>query len=373
MKKIFTLALLAVFALVSCTPNSKDPVVPYPEACDKHDVHLITTEVSGIYYHDLYSEVENSYDYGVVLCNHANVYDIYTGGVDLKPEQSYLFLDIYSDVAAPNYSASFKLPNGTYTLDPENTTEVGTVGAEYSELIVINANNEAEEVFFKSGTVTVTDHLIDAVLISEDDKVYHVQGVNKTVDNSNSYGSQQLDGRVTTTLTGDHAITFSEGNSEVYADNYEDYLIVGKNMWVVTVMDYNSLHEIMLMILADPSKELPVGTFPVSGDISKEVALFGYIDPWYGMTAGSWLVQYTADYDMAAIAAFKSGKIVITEESVAIEAVDEAGNKITGTCNAPLTTSTGWSLKKLSNASKFAHVQKNLAPRKVKPAMVVKR
>ena len=370
MKKIFTLALLAVFALVGCNPVEE---TPQPQPCDQHDVDLITSEVSGIYYHDLYSEVENSYDYGVVLCNHTNVYDIYTGGVDLKPEQSYLFLDIYSDVAAPNMSASFKLPNGTYTLDPDNTTAVGTVGAEYSELIVINANNEAEEMFFKSGTVTVTDHIIDALLIGEDDKVYHVQGVNKTVDNSNSYGSQQLDGQVTTTLTGDHAINFAEGNCEVYADNYDDYLTVGKNMWVVTVLDYNSLHEVMLMILADPSKELPVGTFPISGDVSKEVALFGYIDPWYGMTAGSWLVQYTADYDMAAMAALKSGKIVITEESVAIEAVDEAGNKITGTCNAPLTTSTGWSLKKLSSASKFANVQKNLAPRKVKPMAVAKR
>ena len=65
MKKIFTLALLAVFALVSCTPNSKDPVDPYPEACDKHDVDLILSEVGGTYFDVLYSEVPGSYNYNV--------------------------------------------------------------------------------------------------------------------------------------------------------------------------------------------------------------------------------------------------------------------------------------------------------------------
>ena len=200
MKKIFTLALLAVFALVSCTPNSKDPVVPYPEACDKHDVDLITSEVCGMYYHNEYSESETSYDYNIVLSNQTNVFDLYSGGVDVKPGNAYLWLDIYSDTPAPNYSASFKVPNGTYTLDVENTTNVGTVSAEYSSLAIIDAEGAVEaEVYFVSGTVTVTDHIIDAMLIDEEGKVYHVQGVNKTVDNSNSYGNQQYEGQATTT------------------------------------------------------------------------------------------------------------------------------------------------------------------------------
>ena len=378
MKKIFTLALLAVFALVSCTPNSKDPVDPYPEACDKHDVDLITTEVCGMYYHDDYSEVENSYDYNIVLANHANVFDLYTGGVDVKPSQAYLFLDIYSDVAAPNMSASFKIPNGTYTVDAQNTTNPGTVSVEYSSLVILDAEGLVEtEVMLASGSVTVSDHLIDAMIIGEDGKVYHVQGVNKTVDNSNAYGLMQLDGYPTTTLTGDLAMSFSADGAFVYADNYEDYFYVNKNMWYITVLDEVNLYEIPLMLLVDPAKETPAGTYEIGGNVNNEVALFGYMDPFYGSTVGCWMVQYTPDYELAALAALKSGKVTValegTTATVTIDAVDEAGHKVTGTCVAPFEVSTGWSLKKLSTASKLVHAQKNLAPRKVKPAMVAKR
>ena len=379
MKKLFTLALLAVFALVSCTPNSKDPVDPYPEACDKHDVDLIMTEVGGMYFHNNYSESENSYDYNVVLCNHTGVYDLYTGGVDVKPSEAYLFLDIYSDVPAPNKSASFKIPNGTYTVDPQNTTNVGTVAVEYSSLAILDAEGMVEtEVLLASGTVTVTDHIIDAMLIGEDGKVYHVQGVNKTVDNSSAYGAMQLDGYPTTTLTGDHAMNFSADGSFIYADNYDDYFFINKNLWVVSLLDEVNLYETMLMVLVDPAKELPAGTYQISGDINKEVALFGYMDPYYGSAVGCWMIQYDENYEMAALAALKSGNIKISFEgataTVVIDAVDEAGHKVTGTCVAPYEAAGGWSISKLSSVSKFANVKKQLAaPRKIKQAFVAKR
>ena len=377
MKKILTSVLLAALALVSCTPDSKDPVVPQPEACDKHDVDLITTEVCGMYYHNDYSESENSYNYGIVLCNHTGVYDLYTGGVDVKPNETYVFLDLFSDVVAPNKSASFKVPNGTYTVDVEDTTNPGTVNAEYSSIVVLDAEGLVEtEVLLAGGTVTVTDHIIDAMLLDEEGKVYHIQGVNKTVDNSGAYGAMQLDGYPTTTLTGDHAMNFSAG-AFVYADNYGDYFYVNKNMWYITVLDEVNLYEVPLMLLVDPAKETPAGTYEIGGNVNNEVALFGYMDPYYGSAVGCWLVQYTPDYELGAMAALKSGKVTVAIEgdnaTVTIDAVDEAGHKVTGTCVAPFEISTGWSVKKLSTASKFVHAQKNLAPRKVKPAMVVKR
>ena len=379
MKKLFTLALLAVFALVSCTPNSKDPVDPYPEACDKHDVDLITSEVCGMYFHNNYSESENSYDYNVVLCNHTGVYDLYTGGVDVKPSEAYLFLDIYSDVAAPNKSASFKIPNGTYTVDPQNTTNVGTVAVEYSSLVILDAEGLVEtEVLLASGTVTVTDHIIDAMLIGEDGKVYHVQGVNKTVDNSSAYGAMQLDGYPTTTLTGDHAMNFSADGSFIYADNYDDYFFINKNLWVVSLLDEVNLYETQLMVLVDPAKELPAGTYQISGDINKEVALFGYMDPYYGSAVGCWMIQYDENYDLGGMAALKSGSISIAfageTATVSVDAVDEAGHKVTGTCVAPYEAAGGWSISKFSSVSKFAQVKKSLAaPRKVKAAEMLKK
>ena len=379
MKKLFTLALLAVFALVSCTPNSKDPVDPYPEACDKHDVDLITSEVCGMYFHNNYSESENSYDYNVVLCNHTGVYDLYTGGVDVKPSEAYLFLDIYSDVAAPNKSASFKIPNGTYTVDPQNTTNVGTVAVEYSSLVILDAEGLVEtEVLFASGTVTVTDSLIDAMLIGEDGKVYHVQGVNKTVDNSSAYGAMQLDGYPTTTLTGDHAMNFSADGSFIYADNYDDYFFINKNLWVVSLLDEVNLYETMLMVLVDPAKELPAGKYEISGNINKEVALFGYMDPYYGSAVGCWMIQYDENYDLGGMAALKSGQVSIAfageTATVTVDAVDEAGHKVTGTCVAPYEAAGGWSISKFSSVSKFAQVKKSLAaPRKVKAAEMLKK
>ena len=379
MKKIFASVLLAALTLVGCNPNSNtDPEpIPQPEACDKHDVDLITSEVCGMYYHNEYSESENSYNYGIVLCNHTGVYDLYTGGVDVKANETYVFLDLFSDVAAPNMSASFKVPNGTYTVDPDNTTNVGTVGVEFSSIVVLDAEGLVEtEVLLAGGTVTVTDHIIDAMLLDEEGKVYHIQGVNKTVDNSNTYGAMQLD-YPTTTLESDLALSWAPESSLVYADNYGDYFFINKNMWYIEAMDEVAGTDLLLMLLVDPAKESPAGAYEIGGNVSKEVALFGYMDPYYGSAVGCWAIQYTPDYELAAMAALKSGKVTVAingeNATITIDANDGEGHKVTGTCVAPYLTSAGWSVKKLSTASKFATAKNNLAPRKVKPAMVVKR
>lgn len=380
MKKIFTLALLAVFALVSCTPNSKDPVDPYPEACDKHDVDLITTEVCGMYYHNDYSESENSYNYGIVLCNHTGVYDLYTGGVDVKANETYVFLDLFSDVAAPNKSASFKVPNGTYTVDPDNTTNVGTVGVEFSSIAILDAEGLVEtEVLLAGGTVTVTDHIIDAMLLDEEGKVYHIQGVNKTVDNSNTYGAMQLEGFPTTTLESDLALSWAPESSFVYADNYGDYLFVNKNMWYIEALDEVAGTDLLLMLLVDPAKESPAGAYEIGGNVNNEVALFGYMDPYYGSAVGCWAIQYDENFDVAGMAALKAGKVTVAingeNATITIDANDGEGHKVSGTCVAPYESSTGWSLSKLSTASKIAkHAKKQLAPRtKVKASAMIKK
>ena len=377
MKKILASVLLAALALVGCNPEPNTDPIPQPEACDKHDVDLITSEVCGMYYHNEYSESENSYNYGIVLCNHTGVYDLYTGGVDVKANETYVFLDLFSDVAAPNKSASFKVPNGTYTVDPDNTTNVGTVGVEFSSIVVLDAEGLVEaEVLLAGGTVTVTDHLIDAMLLDEEGKVYHIQGVNKTVDNSNTYGAMQLD-YPTTTLESDLALSWAPESSLVYADNYGDYFFVNKNMWYIEAMDEVAGTDLLLMLLVDPAKESPAGTYEIGGNVNNEVALFGYMDPYYGSAVGCWAIQYDENFDLAGMAALKAGKVTVAIDgenaTITIDANDGEGHKVTGTCVAPYLTSAGWSVKKLSNAAKFAHVQKNLAPRKVKPAMVVKR
>ena len=380
MKKIFTLALLAAFALVSCTPNSKDPVDPYPESCDKHDVELVLTEVGGAYFDVLYSEVPDSYNYNVILSNHKDVYDLCSGGVDFKPSAQYLSLDIFASAPSANYSLTFKAPNGVYTLDAENTTAAGTLGAEYTCLYLVDENNSAEEVYFTSGTVTVTDALIDAVLTAEDGKSYHVQCPNNLVDNTQSWGLGAMPQSVTT-LTGDLNVPFT-GESEIYADPYGDYLVIGKNLWMVYVDDYDSGDEFCIWLLVDPAKASPAGTYAISGDLTKECALVGYPCAYTYSLVGSWWMHLDENWEPDAMAALVSGSVVLTEGedgmgTVVVNAVDDLGHKVTGTCNAPLTVveAGGWSLNKLSTGAKFAkHAKKQLAPRtKAKISSLIKK
>jgi hypothetical protein len=87
------------------------------------------------------------------------------------------------------------------------------------------------------------------------------------------------------------------------------------------------------------------------------------------------------NWEADAMAALVSGSVVLTEGeegmgTVVINAVDDLGHKITGTCNAPLTVveAGGWSLNKLSTGAKFAkHAKMQLAPRKVKFSSMIKK
>lgn len=86
MKKFFALALLAAVALVGCNPNTPNEGTKPAE----QNVHYDLNEVSGLYYGNQYSASEDVYDYGLVLSNQSNVYDLYSGAVVLLPNSQYL-------------------------------------------------------------------------------------------------------------------------------------------------------------------------------------------------------------------------------------------------------------------------------------------
>ena len=77
-------------------------------------------------------------------------------------------------------------------------------------------------------------------------------------------------------------------------------------------------------------------------------------------------------------APLKSGNVTITVEgdicSVTVNAVDDLGNKIVGSClNAPY-SSADYSMSNLSTAVKVAnHAKREFAPRKVKFSSMVKK
>ena len=344
------------------------------------NVEYALNEVSGLYYGNQYSASEDVFDYGLVLSNQSNVYDLYSGAVVLLPNSQYLFLDLYSAVASPNHSVTFKVPNGVYNLDLECSATANTANYEYTNLYVTN-ESDGVETFFKSGTVTVTDDLIEAVLVGEDDKTYHITAPNKLVDNTNNWGNGSSTGEFST-LTGDLQVPFDNVDAlEIYGDNYGDCLCVGKNLWVVYIDDYATGDEFSLFIHADLSKSAPIGTFPILADVSKEAALTGYIDS-DGSGQGSFYYKLDENFEVVGFAPLKSGTVTISvnEEGVAtaqVEAKDDKGNTLSGTCVTDYVTFVG-----LEDAALFSAVPKmvkrghkvSLAPRaKVKPTMVLKR
>ena len=380
MKKIFTLALLAAFALVSCNPNEgNEPEAPQPQTCDKHDVEWIATETNGSYLDNLYSKEANVYNYNVILANHTGVYDLPSAGVDLKPEQQYLVLDLFSTTPAPNKSVSFTLPDGVYNLDPENTTAANTASAEFTEFIIVDADNNVEEIYFAHGTVTIANGIIDALLIDETGKVYHAQCPNKMVNNTECWGQGAMPESVNT-LAGDYNVPFT-GECEVYVEAWDDYFIIGKNLWMVYVDDWTSGDEFQFFILLDPEKGAPNGSYTISSDITKEGALSGYACAYtYGLMGACWM-HLDENREVDGVAPLVSGSVTINVQgetaSATINAVDDLGHKVTGTCNnaAYVDANAAWSLNKLSTGAKMAkHAKKQLAPRtKAKISSLIKK
>ena len=392
MKKFFTLALLAAVAFVGCNPNDPDngggnnPVKP----CTEHDADYILNEVSGIYYGNQYSASEDVFNYGLVLSNQPNVYDIVTGDIlAIWPNSQYFFLDLYSTTPSSNYSVSFKVPNGVYTFDVENSATAGTVGAEYSYLVLVGEDTESEDgaevVYFESGVVSVSDNLIDAVLITAEGKQYHIQCGNDSVDNTNSFGAAAIPGEYST-LTGNLTVPFNV--PYLIAEHFGDYYVLGKDDWVLYLYDLESGHTVMLELLAPTSnaETLPLGTFSVSNDISKSQLVFpGYVDA-YGESYFSWYAQIDMETEEdLALAPIKSGSVTIAQDgesySVAFNLKDDKGNTIDGTCVSEVeiySDVAGASVFKVSannqpKLPKFAHAKKQPTPRKVKPAMVLKK
>ena len=381
MKRSFLFALMTalVVSFTACqNPNGGKVENP---ACTEHDFDYALNEVSGLYYGNQYSYSADVFNYGLVLSNQQNVYDLMTGSVAYSPNSQYLFLDLYSAVSSPNHSTTFKVPNGIYNFDLEDTTAANTAGGSYTNLIVTYGDGEEVAMtYFKSGTVTVTDDLIEAMLVGEDDKVYLVKAANKLVDNNNSWGVGSMPGEFST-LTGDYTVPFNSDDLEIYGENNGDYLCIGKDLWFVYVDNWASGDEFSLYILTDPSKSTPVGTFPISSDISKEGALVGYPCGFTGNVEGAWWLKLDENYELLAMAPLKSGTVTISVDeegvgTVQVNAKDDKGNSVSGTCVTEVVTFYGSDeAMPLSVSNKVKRANKKvLAPRtKVMPSMVWKK
>ena len=323
MKKIFTITLLAAFALISCNPNN--PQTPQPEPCNKHDVDLIFNDVAGLYYGNW--EGTDTYNYYMVLTSHENAYDMVSGSIAFKANSHYLILDLFSLIPSSNLNLSFKMPNGIYTFDAENSSAANTCGEKYTYLEVTDSEGTPTEICFTNGSIEVTDSLIEAMLLSDDGKIYHMQSPNRVVDNIKEYGSIDVDFDLST-LTGDLAVSFKE--PAIYAENWGDYLYTGNDSWDLYIDDNADNQEFMLSLLVEPGQKFPIGTYPISGDLSSRIALYGFAN---GNTqpVGCWYLEFDQEWRLIENrAALRSGSVTITDNNddtytVSVNAKDNLG------------------------------------------------
>lgn len=372
MKKIFTITLLAAFALIGCNSNN-DPQDPQPEPCNKHDVDLIFNDVAGLYYGNW--EGTDTYNYYMVLTSHENAYDMVSGSIAFKANSHYLILDLFSLIPSSNLNLSFKMPNGIYTFDAENSSAANTCGEKYTYLEVTDSEGTPTEICFTNGSIEVTDSLIEAMLLSDDGKIYHMQSPNRVVDNIKDYGSIDVDFDLST-LTGDLAVSFKE--PAIYAENWGDYLCTGNDSWDLYIDDNADNQEFMLSLLVEPGQKLPIGTYPISGDLSSRIALYGFAN---GNTqpVGCWYLEFDQEWRLIVNrAALRSGSVTITDNNddtytVSVNAKDNLGNTITGSCTAAPQIVDESSLSTFSTGAYMAkHTKKQPVPRKAQATMFAK-
>jgi hypothetical protein len=164
----------------------------------------------------------------------------------------------------------------------------------------------------------------------------------------------------------------------IYASNWGDYNVVGKDFWRIYLDDDADYQEIMLMLHAEPGMTFPVGTYPISGDISNSVALYGYANGSKN-PSGCWYLKFNEGWEMATdLAALKSGSVTIVDNNdgtytVSVNAKDILGNTISATCSAAPKMNESSSLSTLSTAAKMVNIKRPLASHLIKPMVFAKR
>lgn len=290
--------------------------------------------LSGLYFGNQYGATVEDYNYSVVLATTPNCFDTITGDVLIVDNSQYLFLDIYAGTPAEEYNIRFTIPEGTYSIDLKDSAVAGTVGYKYSSLYTTN-DTTGTEVFFVSGTVTVSDNTILAVLLGDDGVEYRFSCPTASVDNSQNFGPTFAPGEQST-LEGDLEVAFSQG--VIFSDNYGDYYVVGKNNWYLYVKDEATGDTFTLELLAPMTDPMPIGRFPVTRDLNEaQMVLPGYVNA--GEIMWSWYCFYDQNGIVTVSAPIDTGEVTITDNgdetvSVTIDVVDDMGNKITGTCTA---------------------------------------
>ena len=273
---------------------------------------------------------------------------------------TYFYFDLYAD----STDEAHTIPNGVYTYDTYDTCAAFTCASYYTYGYTTDADGVPSWYIFTSGTITVTDNKLEAVMTLED-------GRTATITYEGNLSLSALgEGTTYSTLTSD--LVLNENGFFCVAEYYGDYYTADTDNWYVTIYEdietENGKTLLLDLLTANTADSWAqeykpwatnnfINTF-VPGDIVND-----YL-------AGCW---YT-DIDYAAgsgnMAPIVDGTINVTfnedgTKTFTFDCVDDAGHKITGSVTTePEATTFATQSKGEKKASIKRPTMKSLAIRK---------
>lgn len=299
--------------------DDPDPT-PDPAPSDVEEFEAVA--IIGEYFGD---EATEAYNYYFILYdNMPDDYGYVTAGT-----KAFIF-DVYSDI--PVTDGLNIVPAGEYVFDTSDSYAAGTFSSEYSYMVYVTDELEMPSWDIVSGSLTVTENKIEAVIEVEDGKKYHV--VYNGIPDMGEIVVESMGN-----LTGD--VTVASDNGYFQAVSYGDYYGIGMNDWEIYLYadGENGIGDSFALEILTEGNSI-TGSFPyldyeseyrydsfISGDIQSESQDYYMV--------GSWYMNYSEEMELMAYAPLWDGEFVISEKdgiySFEFDIYDDVGNKIAGT------------------------------------------
>ena len=296
-----------------------------------------------VYYGDQYSEgtADNFFLFFSDLGLDEEGYEVANG--------QYFRFDIYSELV--DTTNGITLPDGTYTLDVDDTCAPGTFGYYYSMYYAIDeyGYDYSAAYYINAGTLTKAGNKITAEVtvgsanynIEYEGDITIYDGRETEEDPENPVDPEDPEdptpGESVSTLTGD--VELNIPNASYALEYYGDYFSVDTDNWMLYIYeDLVTMNGafIMLDFLCDPYADDISGTYVADdGDYTYSQYTYfpGYVDgdDMYGV----WYTEMVEGVDITALAPITDGEIKIERTdggyTITFDCVDDAGHKIAGT------------------------------------------
>ncbi len=287
-----------------------------------------------VYYGDQYSEgtADNFFFFLSDLGLDEEGYEVANG--------QYFRFDIYSELV--DTTNGITLPDGTYTLDVNDTCAPGTFGYYYSLYYAVDeyGYDYSAAYYIASGTLTKAGNKITAE-VTAGGNTYNIEyeGDITIFDGRDIEEDPEnpTPGESYSTLTGDVELNIE--NASYALEYYGDYFSGDTDNWMLYIYEDTVTMDgafIMLDILCDPYADNIAGTYVADdGDYTYSLYTYfpGYVDgdDMYGV----WYTEMVEGVDITAMAPITGGEIKIEGTdagyTITFDCVDDAGYKITGT------------------------------------------